>query len=83
MQESKISTSDAKKSTSPCDVDALKKCLEENKGNYVKCQAHMEAFKSSCSIKRPQNHEAGFNQLKDLSSFFYVNLLVMIDVRFS
>ncbi|KAK7270482.1 hypothetical protein RIF29_23658 [Crotalaria pallida] len=38
-------------SSSSCDVEALKKCLEENKGDYVKCHSHIEAFKSSCSIK--------------------------------
>lgn len=41
------------KRSSPCDVEALKKCLEENKGDYVKCQAQIEAFKSSCSLKKP------------------------------
>lgn len=42
-----------KKIASPCDVEALKKCLEENKGEYAKCQAQVEAFKSSCSLKNP------------------------------
>lgn len=42
-----------KKIISACDVEALKKCLEENKGDYVKCQAQIEAFKSSCSLKKP------------------------------
>ncbi|CBI22702.3 unnamed protein product, partial [Vitis vinifera] len=37
---------------SPCDVEALKKCLEETKGDYVKCQSHIEAFRSSCSLKK-------------------------------
>ncbi|CAD6220008.1 unnamed protein product [Miscanthus lutarioriparius] len=32
-----------------CDVEALRRCLEENKGNRVKCQAHIDAFRSSCS----------------------------------
>ncbi|KAF8675248.1 hypothetical protein HU200_047921 [Digitaria exilis] len=32
-----------------CDVEALRRCLEENKGDRVKCQAHIEAFRSSCS----------------------------------
>ncbi|CAO2838814.1 unnamed protein product [Amaranthus hypochondriacus] len=44
-----------KKIMSPCDVEALKKCLEENKGDYVKCQAQIEAFKSSCSVKKPNS----------------------------
>ncbi|KAL6291523.1 hypothetical protein ACE6H2_009033 [Prunus campanulata] len=42
-----------KKIMSACDVDALKKCLEENKGDYVKCQSQIEAFKSSCALKKP------------------------------
>ncbi|KAB2598645.1 hypothetical protein D8674_001565 [Pyrus ussuriensis x Pyrus communis] len=42
-----------KKITSACDVEALKKCLEENKGDYVKCQSQIEAFRSSCSLKKP------------------------------
>ncbi|KAL2336103.1 hypothetical protein Fmac_010549 [Flemingia macrophylla] len=46
--------SSAKKIISACDVEALKKCLEENKGDYVKCQSQIEAFKSSCSIKKPK-----------------------------
>ncbi|KAI4964791.1 hypothetical protein ZWY2020_059564 [Hordeum vulgare] len=29
---------------------ALRKCLEENKGDRVKCQAHIDAFRSSCSV---------------------------------
>lgn len=41
-----------KKILSPCDVEALKKCLEENKGDYLKCQSHIEAFKTSCSVKK-------------------------------
>ncbi|CAM8910644.1 unnamed protein product [Rhodiola kirilowii] len=57
-----------KKVASACDVDALKKCLEENNGSYVKCQAHIEAFKSTCSIKRPQtdscSSETGFGAEK-------------------
>ncbi|KAL9264802.1 hypothetical protein AKJ16_DCAP18513 [Drosera capensis] len=44
-----------KKLMSPCDVAALKKCLEENKGDYVKCQAQIEAFKTSCSLKKPNS----------------------------
>jgi len=46
------------KKLSPCDVEALKKCLEENKGDYVKCQAQIEAFKSSCSLKKPPSPQA-------------------------
>ncbi|KAL0918272.1 hypothetical protein M5K25_010271 [Dendrobium thyrsiflorum] len=46
------------KKLSACDVEALKKCLEENKGDYVKCQAHIEAFKTSCSMKKTQSSKA-------------------------
>ncbi|KAL3650503.1 hypothetical protein CASFOL_006906 [Castilleja foliolosa] len=38
-----------------CDVEALKKCLEENKGDQIKCQHHIEAFRNSCSIKTPKS----------------------------
>ena len=48
MEESK----GLKKVMSACDVEALKKCLEENKGDYVKCQSQIEAFKSSCSLSK-------------------------------
>ncbi|KAF3335692.1 hypothetical protein FCM35_KLT20199 [Carex littledalei] len=47
------------KKPSPCDVEALKKCLEENKGDYIKCQSQIEAFKSSCSLKKPSPVTAG------------------------
>ncbi|KAJ6715245.1 hypothetical protein OIU85_026722 [Salix viminalis] len=48
MEESK----GLKKVVSACDVEALKKCLEENKGDYVKCQSQIDAFKSSCSLSK-------------------------------
>lgn len=51
--DEKREKSSVKKITSACDVEALKKCLEEYKGDYVKCQSHIEAFKSSCSPKNP------------------------------
>ncbi|KAE8772935.1 hypothetical protein D1007_54999 [Hordeum vulgare] len=41
---------DEKKAAPGCDVEALRKCLEENKGDRVKCQAHIDAFRSSCSV---------------------------------
>ncbi|CAN1751741.1 hypothetical protein LINPERHAP1_LOCUS4430 [Linum perenne] len=47
-----------KKLAPACDVEELKKCLEENKGNYAKCQSHIDAFKSSCSIKKPSPSSA-------------------------
>ncbi|CAN4125665.1 unnamed protein product [Withania somnifera] len=33
------------------DVEALKKCLEENKGDNAKCKSLVEAFKSSSTTK--------------------------------
>ncbi|KAG0591653.1 hypothetical protein M758_1G228900 [Ceratodon purpureus] len=33
----------------PCDVAALKKCLEEHKGDGDKCKEHIAAFKTACS----------------------------------
>lgn len=51
--EAEKSISAVVKKPSPCDVEALKKCLEENKGDYIKCQSQIEAFKSSCSLKKP------------------------------
>ncbi|OWM79545.1 hypothetical protein CDL15_Pgr022957 [Punica granatum] len=52
MEETAVNST-GKKVMSPCDVEDLKKCLEENKGDYVKCQSQIEAFRSSCSIKKP------------------------------
>lgn len=43
-----------KKIASSCDVEALKKCLEENKGDHSKCQSQVEAFRSSCSLPQPK-----------------------------
>ncbi|CAL8462472.1 g2005 [Coccomyxa elongata] len=34
---------------SPCDVAALKRCLDENNGDHKKCKHLVEAFESSCS----------------------------------
>lgn len=51
----KSENSSSVKKISSCDVEALKKCLEENKGDYVKCQSQIEAFKSSCSLKKPNS----------------------------
>ncbi|KAH6804564.1 hypothetical protein C2S51_032811 [Perilla frutescens var. frutescens] len=47
------SSNSVSKITSPCDVEALKKCLEENKGDQTKCLSQIEAFKNACSIKKP------------------------------
>ncbi|WZZ81102.1 hypothetical protein YC2023_101674 [Brassica napus] len=43
-----------KKIVSSCDVEALKKCLEENKGDQSKCQSEVEAFRSSCALPQPK-----------------------------
>lgn len=51
--DEKTDNGGAKKIMSPCDVEALKKCLRENKGDSVKCQAQVEAFRSSFSLKKP------------------------------
>ncbi|KAF6261816.1 hypothetical protein COO60DRAFT_1625229 [Scenedesmus sp. NREL 46B-D3] len=39
----------AGKKLSPCDVAALKKCLEENKGDRHKCEKEVAAFQQACS----------------------------------
>lgn len=64
MDEKSENSGVKKKIMSPCDVEALKKCLEENKGDYVKCQSHIEAFKSSCSLKKPPNLPSQSSLLK-------------------
>lgn len=56
--DEKAETNGSKKILSACDVEALKKCLEVNKGDYVKCQSQIEAFKSSCSLKKPNSLES-------------------------
>ncbi|KAF8052829.1 hypothetical protein N665_1502s0008 [Sinapis alba] len=43
-----------KKIAASCDVEALKKCLEENKGDHSKCQSQVEAFRSSCALPQPK-----------------------------
>nr|DAD47359.1 TPA_asm: hypothetical protein HUJ06_017296 [Nelumbo nucifera] len=53
-----------KKVMSPCDVEALKKCLEENKGDYLKCQSQVEAFRTSCSLKKTQSPPESSSKLK-------------------
>eukprot|EP00250_Pteridium_aquilinum_P009377 c1862_g1_i1 orf=112-309(+) len=34
---------------SPCQVEALKKCLEDHDGDASKCTQHVDAFKAACS----------------------------------
>ncbi|KAG8100565.1 hypothetical protein GUJ93_ZPchr0013g35643 [Zizania palustris] len=50
---------DGAKKAAACDVEALRKCLEENKDNRAKCQAHIDAFRSSCSVNQlPPPHRS-------------------------
>ncbi|KAL5198478.1 hypothetical protein ABZP36_001990 [Zizania latifolia] len=44
---------DGTKKAAACDVEALRRCLEENKGDRAKCQALIDAFRSSCSVNPP------------------------------
>ncbi|KFK34194.1 hypothetical protein AALP_AA5G113400 [Arabis alpina] len=53
-EKKKPETVPVKKIASSCDVEALKKCLEETKGDQSKCKSHVEAFRSSCSLPPPQ-----------------------------
>jgi len=50
---------DEKKVAAACDVEALRKCLEENKGDRAKCQAHIDAFRSSCSVSPTTSSASG------------------------
>lgn len=38
---------------SPCDVEALKRCLIEHDGDQKRCQAEVEAFKRACGVAHP------------------------------
>ncbi|BBN19819.1 hypothetical protein MPTK1_8g13920 [Marchantia polymorpha subsp. ruderalis] len=46
---SKLGDRHAMKEMSPCDVEVLKRCLEENQGQAEKCREHIAAFQSTCS----------------------------------
>ncbi|OIT07322.1 hypothetical protein A4A49_00154, partial [Nicotiana attenuata] len=48
----------AEKKVDVADIEALKKCLEENKGDNTKCKSLVEAFKSSSRI-RPMRLRTG------------------------
>lgn len=37
---------------SPCDVEALKRCLIEHDGDQRRCQAEVEAFKRACGMQK-------------------------------
>ncbi len=44
---------------SPCDVAALQKCLESNKGDRAKCLQEITAFQQACSkASNPEPHPA-------------------------
>lgn len=45
-------TAPSQNTHSPCDVAALKKCLEENAGDRTKCAAHIASFQKSCSQQK-------------------------------
>lgn len=51
----------AEKKVAVADIEALKKCLEENKGDNAKCKSLVEAFKSSSKIRpmRPMSLRTG------------------------
>jgi hypothetical protein len=34
--------------SSPCQAEALKRCLEENNGDHTRCRKELEAFSTSC-----------------------------------
>uniref|UniRef100_A0A803M2W5 Uncharacterized protein n=1 Tax=Chenopodium quinoa TaxID=63459 RepID=A0A803M2W5_CHEQI len=40
---------EAKKPSSLTDAQVLRKCLEDNKGDKIKCKSKIEAFKSAAS----------------------------------
>lgn len=42
----------------PCDVAALKKCLEQHKGDGEKCKEHIAAFKTACSSASSSSQQA-------------------------
>ena len=39
---------------SPCQVEALKRCLEEHKGDHSRCRKEVEAFSASCGAPKAQ-----------------------------
>ena len=38
--------------SSPCQAEALKRCLAENNGDHTRCRRELEAFSSSCGASR-------------------------------
>jgi hypothetical protein len=40
---------------SPCEVEALKRCLEANKGDHSKCEKELAAFRTTCSGSAASN----------------------------
>ncbi|KAK9098857.1 hypothetical protein Syun_025902 [Stephania yunnanensis] len=55
FMEGKVGNGSEKRNLSSCNVEALKKCLEESKGDRLKCQSHVKAFRNSCSLKKPNS----------------------------
>ncbi|KAL5196859.1 hypothetical protein ABZP36_000371 [Zizania latifolia] len=44
---------DGAKKAAACNMEALRTYLAENKCDRAKCQAHIDAFRSSCSVNPP------------------------------
>ncbi|KAK9867009.1 hypothetical protein WJX84_000244 [Apatococcus fuscideae] len=47
-------TPEASGTLSPCDIQALQKCLADNNGDRKKCEAEVKAFQSACSKPAPR-----------------------------
>ncbi|CAK9870063.1 unnamed protein product [Sphagnum jensenii] len=52
----------------PCDVKALKKCLEEHKGDGDKCRQHIAAFKTACSSSPSSSTSVSSSSLSSSSA---------------
>ena len=45
---------ESKAVSSPCQVEALKRCLEEHNGDHSRCRKEVEAFSASCGAPKAQ-----------------------------
>jgi len=52
----------------PCDVAALKKCLEEHKGDGEKCKEHIAAFQTACSASSSKSFSSSSSSRRAQSS---------------
>uniref|UniRef100_A0A061SFJ6 CHCH domain-containing protein n=1 Tax=Tetraselmis sp. GSL018 TaxID=582737 RepID=A0A061SFJ6_9CHLO len=59
-KKSELNDTRSTSALSPCDVAALKKCLEENNGDQNKCLKEIKAFEQSCA--RPKDGGAGVKE---------------------